>query len=174
MFSKFLKFPNSKSIFISNSKSLLSNLLSDESLLFFLDNSVWLSLNFCVKRSLNIFSRILCGSEKVFSVSSNLFTEIDSILISRSSSYINENSLISWSFFFSSSDFSIFEDFDNFKYFNLNFLVIFEDSDLKIEGKIFGIFISFFSKLFLKISIYLILFPILLISIGIGSKIIVW
>jgi len=56
----------------------------------------------------------------------------------------------------------------------LNFLVIFGDFDLEVKGKIFGIFIFFSSKLFLKISICSILSPTSSIFIDIGSKIIVW
>ncbi len=122
---------------------------------------------------LNIFSRILCGSKSVFSVFTDLFIEDDSVSVSRSYSCIKENSLSSESFFFSSSDFGVLRDFSDFKYFNLNFLAIFEDSDFEVEGEILGVFITFSSKLFLKISICLILFPTLSIFISIGSKIIV-
>ncbi len=154
MFSKFSKFSNSKSIFILNSKSLLSNSLSDNSSSdklvssLFLDNSVWLSLNSYAKGLLNIFLRILCGSKRVFSIFSILFAKVNFILISKSSSYINRNSLIFWSFSFSSSDFGILRNFSDFEYFNLNFLIIFEDSDLEVKGEIFGIYIFFFKIVF--------------------------
>ncbi len=124
-------------------------------------------------RSLNIFSRILYGSKRVFSVSSGLFFEDDSVSVFRSYSCIKGNSLISEDFSFSSSNFGILGDFGDFEYFDLNFLVIFRDSDLEVEGEFLGIFISFSSKLFLKISTYSILFSTSSISISIGSKIIV-
>src|SRR6266542_3743923 len=76
-------------------------------------------------------------------------------------------------FSFSSSDFGILGDFSDFEYFDLNFLVIFGDSDLEVEDEFPGVFIFFSSKLFLKISICSMLFPTSSISIGIGSKIIV-
>ena len=182
MFSIFSKFSDSRDIFILNSRSLLSILLSDESssnelvFTFFLGDSVccsWLLLNSYENGLLKIFSRILYESKSVFSVFSSLFVKDDSVLVSRSYSCIKENSLISWGFSFSSSDFGILGDFGDFEYFNLNFFVIFGDSDLKVEGEIFRIFISFSLKLFLKISIYSILFSTLSISIDIGSKIIV-
>ena len=122
---------------------------------------------------LNIFSRILYGSKRVFSVSSGLFVEDDSVSVSRLYSCIKGNFLISEGFSFSSSDFGVLGDFSDFEYFDLNFLVIFGDSDLEVEGEFSDVFIFFSSKLFLKISIYLILFPTSSISIGIGSKIIV-
>ncbi len=183
MFSIFFKFSDLRDIFILNSRLLLSISLSDESFsvelvsTLFLGDSVcysWLSLNSYENGLLNIFLRILYESKNVFSISSGLFVKDDLVSILRSYSCIKGTSLISWDFFFSSSDFSIFGDFGDFEYFNLNFLVIFGDSDLEIEGEIFGVFISFSSKLFLKINIYSILFSTSLISIGIGSKIIVW
>ncbi len=183
-FSIFSKFSDSRGIFIfnSNSESLFSISLSDESSSdklvssLFLGDSVccWLLLNFGENELLNIFSRILCGSKRVFSVSSSLFVEDDSVSVSRSYSCIKENSLISEGFSFSSSDFGVLGDFSDFEYFDLNFLVIFGDSDLEVEGEFLGIFITFSSKLFLKISICSILFSTSSISIGIGSKIIVW
>ncbi len=73
-----------------------------------------------------------------------MFSDLfDFISVSRSSSCINKNSLISCDFSFSFSDFNILGDFDDFEYFGLNFLIIFKDSDLEVEGEIFGIFISF-------------------------------
>ena len=108
---------------------------------------------------LNIFSRILCGSKRVFSVSLGLFVEDNSVSVSRTYSYIKRNSLISGGFSFSSSDFSVFRDFSDFEYFVLNFLIIFRNSDFKVEGEFLGIFIAFSLKLFLKINIYSILFP---------------
>ena len=71
---------------------------------------------------------------------------------------IKGNSLISEDFSFSFSDFGVFGDFSDFEYFDLNFLVIFENSDLEVEGEFPDIFIFFSSKLFLKISICSILF----------------
>ncbi len=133
-----------------------------------------MSLNSGENKLLNIFSRILCESKSVSSVSSGLFVEDVSVSVSKSYSYIKGNSLTSGGFSFSSSDFGVLGDFGDFEYFDLNFLVIFGDSDLEVEGEILSVFITFSSKLFLKISIYSILFPTSSISIGIGSKIIVW
>ncbi len=98
MFSKFSKFSDFKSIFILIFKSLLSNSLSNESFSdesvfsLFLGNLVWLLLNSCARRSLNIFLKILCESKRVFSVSFILFVEIDFVSALKSSSWINENS----------------------------------------------------------------------------------
>src|SRR6266542_5979028 len=131
------------------------------------------SLNSCENGLLNIFSRILYGSKRVFSVSSGLIVKDVSVSVSKSYSCIKRNSLISEDFSFSSSDFDVLGDFSDFEYFDLNFLIIFGDSDLEVEGEFPDVFIFFSSKLFLKISIYLILFPTLSISIDIGSKIIV-
>jgi len=96
--------------------------------------------------SLNIFSRILYGSKRVFSISSGIFVEDDFVSVSRSYSCIKGNSLISGGFSFSSSDFGILGDFGDFEYFDLNFLVIFEDFDLEVEGEFPGVFIFFSSK----------------------------
>jgi len=130
-------------------------------------------LNSCEKGSLNTLLRILYGLKRVFSVSLGIFVEVVSVSILRLFNYINGNFLISKGFFLSSSNFGVFGDHGDFEYFDLNFLVIFGDSDLIVEGEFFGVFISFSSKLFLKINICSILFPTLLIFIGIGSKIIV-
>ena len=71
--------------------------------------------------------------------SSDLFVKDDSVSVSRSYSCIKENSLISEGFSFSFSDFGILGDFGDFEYFVLNFLVIFGDSDLEVEGEFLGI-----------------------------------
>ena len=97
---------------------------------------------------LNIFSRILYESKRVFFVSSGLFVEDNSASVSRSYNCIKGNSLISGGFSFSSSVFGILGDFGDFEYFVLNLLGVFRDSDLEVEGEFFGVFISFLQNYF--------------------------
>src|SRR6266542_2462593 len=181
-FSIFSKFSGLRDIFIFNSGSLSPNLLSEEYSSDELVSSLFLGELVCrwlllsdsgENGSSNIFSRILCGSKRVLSISSGIFIEVDFVSVSKLYSCINGNSLISKDFSLSSSNFEVFGDRGDFEYFVLNFLVDFRDSVLGVEGEFFGIFISFSLKLFLKISICSILFPISSISISTGSKIIV-
>ena len=103
MFSIFSKFSGLRGIFIFNSRSLFPNSLSDKSSSdelvssLFLDELVYyqLSLNSDENGLLNIFSRILYKSKRVFSVFSGLFVKDDSVSVSKSYSCIKENSLIS-------------------------------------------------------------------------------
>jgi len=86
--------------------------------------------------------------------------------------WISENSLTS-SVFLDVVNFisEVLKVLDNFKYFDLNFFVIFENFNLEVKNEFFRGFYIFF---FLKFSICSILFSTSSISIDIGLKIIIW